>query len=73
MTNKIRIKELPCFPSIAAVLGKSEAERQLFIAISATTPLGCITSNNLDELFAWLRTPQGHDYWCDIDDKISSL
>lgn len=76
MTNKIRIKELPCFPSVAAVLGKAEAERQLFIAISGYDEedyIGNIYSTQLGCMFTWACTPQGRDYWWNIDDKISRL
>lgn len=59
-----KIKSLPFFQKVAAILGEEKAVKELLTA-------GKIYPNakELDEAFAFVNTPQGYDFWKDISDS----
>lgn len=58
-----KIKSLPFFPEVAAVLGEEGAVKEL-LAVGEIS----YKATELDEAFAFAATPQGFDFWKDISE-----
>lgn len=65
-------QDLACFKNVASVIGKDAAEVELQKVID----LGRedLVSEELDLMgaFYWRGTPQGHEFWYDINKQIVS-
>ena len=77
---KPHIKTLPCFPQVAAVIGESRAQIELFKAHwTFKSPLIGISkikntwiyNRDLSMSFSWASTPQGKIFWYKIHEGIS--
>jgi len=77
---KPHIKTLPCFPQVAAVIGESRAQIELFKAHwTFKSPLirnskiksTWIVNSDLSMSFSWASTPQGKIFWCKIHEGIN--
>lgn len=58
-----KIKSLPFFKVVASTLGEERAVKEL-LAVSDISD----TAQELDEAFAFADTPQGYEFWSDIND-----
>lgn len=56
-----KIKRLPFFPEVAAILGEEEAVKEL-LAVGKIN----YKAEELDEAFAFVSSPQGYDFWCSV-------
>lgn len=77
---KPHIKTLPCFPQVAAVIGESRAQIELFKAHwtfespftgNAKIKRPWIVKSDLSMSFTWKLTPQGHKFWERVNDGIN--
>ena len=74
---KPHIKTLPCFPQVAAVIGESRAQIELFKAhwsfryYKELTGRPWIGGYKLIDSFSWATTKQGHYFWSCINDGIN--
>lgn len=66
--TKVKIEDLKVFPAVAAVIGETKAKIELF----KLRGVECDFEDklNLDEAFYWHKTPQGYEFWRDIDDGV---
>lgn len=61
------ITNLKCFEQVASVIGRGKAQLELFKARKAIiNPSGVLI-----DCMGWGDTPQGFDFWNDIDDGIN--
>jgi hypothetical protein len=67
--TKVKIEDLKVFPAVAAVIGEVRAKAELF----KLQGVECDFDDwvDLDEAFYWYKTPQGYDFWSDIDDGVN--
>ena len=66
---KPHIKTLPCFPQVAAVIGESRAQIELFKAVGwFYYKVDCnIKNKELAHSFVFMATIQGWEFWHKID------
>lgn len=70
MGEKIKVEELGCFEQVAKVIGVERAKVELFKAISRTIDINNwgFDADKLDNAFYWSDTPQGPDFWNEINE-----
>ncbi len=60
------------YRAIKSVLGKKEAQYQLACVVESSCDLSA-PSRTLSSAFRWVDTPQGFDYWSDVNQRIERL
>ncbi len=66
---KPNVKVLKCFGEVAAVIGEKRAKLDLFKAVHYKGVDFC--DGLLGQSFYWAETPQGSEFWSDIDDGVN--
>ncbi|CAL9954941.1 hypothetical protein VPHK165_0006 [Vibrio phage K165] len=69
--GKIKVSDLECFGEVSDVIGKAQAEIELFKVLSVAKECGFDDSESLSVAFLWDLTPQGCQFWDDIYDGIN--
>ena len=69
--KKIKVSELECFSEISSVIGKAQAEIELFKVVSAGNECQFEDYPDFDGAFIFDYTPQGSDFWHSIQDGIN--
>ncbi|CAH9016893.1 conserved hypothetical protein [Vibrio phage 242E40-1] len=64
--SKIKVSELKCFGQVAGVIGKAQAEIELFKVVSVGSKCGFNDFDELDVSFIFDDTPQGYDFWDNV-------
>lgn len=71
---KPHVKNLRCFKQVADVIGESRAQIELFKVLTYSDPDDLDFDDDqvyFDMVFIWCVTPQGHDFWSDINAGIN--
>lgn len=68
--GKIKVSELKCFGEVSDIIGKAQAEIELFKVLSVAEHCS-FDDEILIDSFVWADTPQGEQFWDDIDDGIN--
>lgn len=68
--GKIKVSELKCFGEVSDIIGKAQAEIELFKVLSVAEHCS-FDDEILIDSFVWDNTPQGEQFWDDIDDGIN--
>ena len=69
--SKIKVSELKCFGQVSDIIGKAQAEIELFNVLSVAKECKLDNKNELIDSFVWRLTPQGHIFWRTIDEGIN--
>ncbi|AUR81964.1 hypothetical protein NVP1016O_84 [Vibrio phage 1.016.O._10N.286.46.A11] len=69
--SKIKVSKLKCFGQVADIIGKAQAEIELFKVISVGDECGFEDYPVFDGAFIFNDTPQGSDFWHSIQDGIN--
>jgi hypothetical protein len=69
--SKIKVSELKCFGQVSDIIGKAQAEIELFKVLSVSKECVFEDDNELIDSFVWGETPQGDQFWDDIDEGIN--
>ena len=62
------ITNLKCFDQVAAVIGPAQAQIELFRVVNYGEEVIFSDGDSVLNSFTWRHTPQGSDFWGDIDD-----
>lgn len=68
--NKIKVEDMACFEQVAKVIGVANAKRELFVSMKDYR-FKCYHDCLLKEAFGWAATPQGYEFWRDINRGIN--
>jgi len=73
---KPHVKDIPCFKEVSEVIGRGNANIELFKVVTHKdfTPISYvfnIEDSPLIAAFEWDNTPQGWDFWCCINEGIN--
>lgn len=63
-------QDLACFENVASVIGKDDAEVELQKVIDLEMENLLSDEPDLMGAFYWMDTPQGHEFWYDINKQI---
>ena len=55
------------------VMGKRVAKRELNLVWEVDPELFTVGHMGIRSLFVWCATPQGHDFWSSISDRVRAL
>ena len=69
--GKIKVSELKCFGQVSDIIGKAQAEIELFKVLSVAEECDFEDDKALIDAFVWGNTPQGDQFWDDIDEGIN--
>ncbi|AUS02156.1 hypothetical protein NVP2095A_75 [Vibrio phage 2.095.A._10N.286.46.E10] len=69
--SKIKVSELKCFGQVSDIIGKSQAEIELFKVLSVAEECDFEDDKALVDAFVWGETPQGHRFWNSIHGEIN--
>lgn len=69
--GNIKVSELKCFGRVSDIIGKEQAEIELFKVLSASKECCFEDDGCLIVAFYWDCTPQGGEFWNCIDEGIS--
>ena len=69
--GKIKVSELKCFGQVSDIIGKAQAEVELFKVVGAGNECRFEDYPELDGAFVFDDTPQGCDFWFDVMDGIN--
>ena len=69
--SKIKVSELKCFGQVSDIIGKAQAEIELFKVLSVAEECEFEDEESLIDSFVWGRSPQGDRFWDSIDDEIN--
>jgi len=64
LKSEIDVKNAKCFKEVAEVIGEEAAEKELKKVADACSDFD--SDFSLASAFVWKDTPQGEDFWCDI-------
>jgi hypothetical protein len=68
----IKVKNLKCFPQVAAVIGEVRAEQELLkVAHCKDCHDDYTDHHDIEYSFTWKTSPQGYDFWSNIYDEIN--
>lgn len=72
----MNVKDSPLYKSLCKSVRKQDHKELLrmleMVPESATDTWGGETETQLLNAFAWVRTPQGYDYWHELSDRIKA-
>ncbi len=68
--SKIKVSQLKCFGQVADIIGKAQAEIELFKVVSSGSS-NFFNHGGVSESFSWHKTPQGIMFWSDIHEGIN--
>ncbi|AGN51434.1 hypothetical protein VPJG_00070 [Vibrio phage jenny 12G5] len=69
--GKIKVSELKCFGQVSDIIGKAQAEIELFKVMSVAKECFFEDGTCISASFLWDSTPQGSKFWDDIDEGIN--
>ncbi|AGH32144.1 hypothetical protein VPHG_00077 [Vibrio phage 11895-B1] len=71
--KKINVETMTCFQQVSDVIGKEKAKVELQKAIEGYEEdlENVEVDKELISALYWEATPQGHDFWSDIDSGIN--
>ena len=69
--SKIKVSELKCFGQVADVIGKANAQIELFKVVALSRRCQFLDDECVSVAFVWTSTPQGSRFWDDIDEGIN--
>ncbi|AUR85706.1 hypothetical protein NVP1079O_62 [Vibrio phage 1.079.O._10N.286.45.E9] len=69
--SKFKVSELKCFGQVADVIGKAQAEIELFKVVGIGEGCNFGDEKYINGAFYWDKTPQGFDFWLDISNGFN--
>ena len=69
--SKIKVSELKCFGQVSDIIGRAQAEIDLFKVLELAEDCSFDDFESINDAFEWDDTPQGFDFWLDIEDGIN--
>lgn len=69
--SKIKVSELKCFNSVADIIGKAQAEIELFKVVCNGERCHFDDYPDVDGAFVFDKSPQGCEFWFDVTDGIN--
>ena len=61
------VTNLKCFNQVAAVIGPAKAQIELFRVVNYGEEVIFSDAEDVFDSFVWRNTPQGSDFWRNID------
>ena len=69
MATVAEIKKTPLYRRLAPYIIKRDRE-EFARMLSLVSPIIVDADTRLDESFYWDQTPQGHEYWCELNNRL---
>lgn len=70
LVRKVHVKDLKCFTQVANVLGETQAQKELFKVLNKCS---FVDVDNIIQAFLWDKTPQGYQFWMDVNKSMQRL
>ena len=69
--GKIKVSELKCFGQVSDIIGKAQAEIELFKVVTCGGDCDFEDYPEIDGAFVFDKSPQGSGFWFDVMDGIN--